>query len=395
MKTVIGKNRYYGEFGGSFVAETLMPLLIELEEAFEKFLKAPYLNSEFKELLRQYAGRPTPLYHARNLSRELGMDVYLKREDLLHTGSHKINNALGQVLLAKMMKKKRIIAETGAGQHGVATATASACYGFECVVFMGEIDVKRQESNVKKMELLGARVVPVKSGSRTLKDAINEALRFWTANAGDTYYLIGSVVGPHPYPRIVRHFQSVIGRELKEQFFKKKRRLPQCIVACVGGGSNSAGIFSPFIGRSEVRLFGVEAGGSLKNPERHSASLTKGSPGIFQGCRTYLLQDASGNVVEPHSIAAGLDYPATGPQHAYWKEKGLVEYDTVHDEEAIEAFEMLSKLEGIIPAFESAHAVAYLKKLKELGFKEAVVCLSGRGDKDLDAYFRFDNDNLR
>lgn len=390
-KITLGRKRYFGDYGGSFVAETLVPLLIELESAFFEFLKDKKLKAELDFYLKNYAGRPTPLYFAKNLAKEIGMDVYLKREDLLHTGAHKINNALGQMLLARFMGKKRIIAETGAGQHGVATATAAAFLGMECLIFMGEEDVRRQAPNVKKMKLLGAEVVAVKTGSKTLKDAINEALRFWIANARNTYYLIGSVVGPYPYPLIVRHFQSIIGRETKRQFKKLKGRLPEAVIACVGGGSNAAGMFYPFIKESSVRLFGVEAGGSKKNPQKNSASLTSGSTGIFQGCKTYLLQDEAGNILEAHSVAAGLDYPAVGPEHAYWKDTGRVFYDTVFDEEAVEAFEMLAQLEGIIPAFESAHAVAYLKKAKLNGVSEAVVCLSGRGDKDLEEYFRIKN----
>lgn len=388
------EKRYYGDFGGCFAAETLVPLLIELEEAFKEFRQNSGLQKKLFSMLKTYAGRPTPLYYAENLSKSLGLEVYLKREDLLHTGAHKINNALGQVFLAKMMGKKRIIAETGAGQHGVATATAASCLGFECLIFMGEEDIRRQASNVQKMRLLGAEVVPVKSGSRTLKDAINEALRFWTAHANDTYYLIGSVVGPHPYPRIVAYFQEIIGRETKKQFLKLKKRFPEVVVACVGGGSNAAGMFLPFIKEKEVTLIGVEAGGSKTRPDKTGASLTYGSKGVFQGCKTYLLLDEGGNIKEAHSVAAGLDYPAVGPIHAFWKETGRVKYDVVYDEDALEAFEMLAKTEGIIPAFESAHAVAYLKKLAAHGFKEAVISLSGRGDKDIEEFFRLKSVSL-
>lgn len=384
----LSAKRYFGEFGGSFAAETLVPLLIELEETFREFKKNSNLKKEYESLLRNYAGRPTPLYHAARLSKKLGMEVYLKREDLLHTGAHKINNALGQILLAKMMGKKRVIAETGAGQHGVATATAAACLNLECIVFMGKVDVRRQGPNVRRMKLLGAEVVPVAAGSGTLKDAINEALRFWTANARDTYYLIGSVVGPHPYPSIVRYFQSIIGKETKMQFKKLKRRLPEAVVACVGGGSNAAGMFFPFIKNSSVKLYGVEAGGSKEDPQRSGASLTAGAAGIFHGCRTYVLQNEEGNILEAHSVAPGLDYPGVGPEHAYWKSTGRVSYDIVYDEEALQAFQELAELEGIIPALESAHAVAYLPKLKKKGHSEAVVCLSGRGDKDLEEFFR-------
>ena len=388
IRIKLSDKRYFGEFGGSFAAETLIPLLIELEEAFKEFKKSKDLKKKYAGLLKNYAGRPTPLYHAVRLSKKLGIDVYLKREDLLHTGAHKINNALGQILLAKMMGKKRVIAETGAGQHGVATATAAACLDLECIVFIGEVDVRRQAPNVRRMKLLGAEVVSVASGSGTLKDAINEALRFWTANAKDTYYLIGSVVGPHPYPSIVRYFQSIIGKETKLQFKKLKGRLPEAVVACVGGGSNAAGMFFPFIKEGSVRLYGVEAGGSIKEPQRSGASLTAGSVGIFQGCRTYVLQNKEGNILEAHSVAPGLDYPGVGPEHAYWKSTGGVSYDVVYDEEALEAFRELAELEGIIPALESAHAIAYLPKLKKSGISEAVVCLSGRGDKDLEEFFR-------
>ncbi|MCX7831959.1 MAG: tryptophan synthase subunit beta [Actinobacteria bacterium] len=385
---MLHRNRYFGKYGGSFSAETLVPLLIEIEEAFEEFKKNRQMKEELEIMLKNYAGRPTPLFYAKNLSKKIGIDVFLKREDLLHTGAHKINNALGQMMLARMMGKKRVIAETGAGQHGVATATAAAYLGFECMVFMGEEDIKRQAPNVRKMKLLGAEVIPVKSGSKTLKDAINEALRFWIANAQDTYYLIGSVVGPHPYPRIVRYFQSVIGRETKIQFKMLKNRLPEALVACVGGGSNAAGFFYPFIDQKDVKLFGVEAGGSLKDKKKNSASLNYGKPGIFQGCLTYVLQDKSGSVLEAHSVAPGLDYPAVGPEHSFWKDTSKVEYGVVYDEEALEYFEILSKEEGIIPALESAHAVAFLEKLAKKGLKEAVVCLSGRGDKDLETFFK-------
>lgn len=392
QKTFLRLPRYFGgRFGGVFVAETLVPLLMELEEAFEEFKNDKVFKKDFRRLLKDYAGRPTPLYFASKLSKELGFNVFLKREDLLHTGAHKINNALGQMLLAKKMGKKRVIAETGAGQHGVAVATAAACLDMECIIFMGREDVRRQAPNVRRMKLLGAEVVPVESGSKTLKDAINEALRFWTAHANDTYYLLGSVVGPHPYPKIVRYFQSVIGREAKEQFKRIKGKLPELITACVGGGSNAAGMFSAFINDFQVELVGVEAGGSRKNPEEHSASLTEGEEGVFHGCRTFVLQDSNGNIKKAHSVAPGLDYPAVGPEHAYWKHIGRVKYVKVYDEEALDAFEKLSKLEGIIPALESAHAVAYLFKLTKKP-ENAVVCISGRGDKDLEEYFRLRED---
>ncbi len=385
-KALLSDRRYFGKFGGAFTAETLMPLLIELEEAFSEFVKDKNQKKELEKYLKLYAGRPTPLYLAVNISKELGFKVFLKREDLLHTGAHKINNALGQMLLAKKMGKKLIIAETGAGQHGVAVATVAACLGMECRIFMGAEDVRRQAPNVKRMKLLGAEVIPVESGSRTLKDAINEALRFWVENADRAFYLIGSVVGPHPYPTVVRYFQSVIGRETKQQFRRISGNLPDCIIACVGGGSNAAGIFSAFIKNTSVRLIGVEAGGSIRTSGLSAASISEGSEGIFQGCLSLVLQDKDGNIREAHSVAAGLDYPGVGPEHAYWKSTGRAEYVKVYDEEALEAFEWLSRKEGIIPALESAHAIAYLRKLE--GVSNAVVCLSGRGDKDLDEYFR-------
>lgn len=365
------------------MAETLVPLLVEIEAAFEEFKKSEAMNREFYDKLERYAGRPTPLYFAENVSSELGFSVYLKREDLLHTGAHKLNNALGQALLARFMGKERIIAETGAGQHGVATATACAALGLECLIFMGSVDIERQKPNVKRMELLGAEVVSVSSGSGTLKDAINEALRYWLKNARDTYYLIGSVVGPHPFPSLVRFFQSVIGEETRKQFYEARGRLPDAVVACVGGGSNAAGIFSGFIKESSVRLIGVEAGG---DGVKHCATLSSGSRGIFQGCLTYVLQDDYGNALETHSVAAGLDYPAVGPEHAFLKLSGRAEYYSVSDDEALAAFRWLSQREGIIPALESAHALAYLKHLSDV--KDVVVCLSGRGDKDLDHFFR-------
>lgn len=382
-KNFLSQERYFGQFGGAFVAETLVPLLAEIEQAFGEFQNSKPQIEELHRRLRDYAGRPTPLYLAENLSKDAGFNVYLKREDLLHTGAHKINNALGQAMLAKFMGKKRVIAETGAGQHGVATATACAALGLECRVFMGRVDMERQKPNVRRMELLGAEVVGVSSGSGTLKDAINEALRFWLTHARDTYYLIGSVVGPHPFPSIVRYFQSVIGQETREQFLQITGKLPDAVVACVGGGSNAAGIFSAFIDEAAVRLIGVEAGG---DGVRHCATLERGNPGIFQGSLTYLLQDDYGNALETHSVAAGLDYPAVGPEHAFLKRTGRAEYCSVTDEEALDAFEWLSLTEGIIPALESAHAVAYLKKLTDAA--DVVVCLSGRGDKDLEHYFR-------
>jgi len=372
----------FGEFGGRFVPEILIPPLEELERAYKELKDNEDFRRELDYYLRNYAGRPTPLYFARNLSRELGMRIYLKREDLLHGGAHKINNTLAQALLAKFMGKERIIAETGAGQHGVATAMASALLGLNCRIYMGAIDYERQKMNVFRMKILGAEVVPVESGSRTLKDAINEALRDWAESFEKTHYLIGSVVGPHPFPTIVRDFQSVIGFETKRQFFEAERDLPDAIVACVGGGSNAMGIFYPFL-KDRVRLIGVEAGGEGIESGKHSASLSAGSKGVLHGMLSYFLQDEDGMIADTHSIAAGLDYPGVGPEHAYLKETGRVEYTTVTDREALNAFLKLSKLEGIIPALESAHALAYLEKDESLKGSTVVVNLSGRGDKDL------------
>ncbi|ACM22727.1 MULTISPECIES: tryptophan synthase subunit beta [Thermotoga] len=374
---------YFGPYGGQYVPEILMPALEELEEAYESITKDESFWEEFNRLLMDYAGRPTPLYFAERLSKKYGAKIYLKREDLLHTGAHKINNALGQVLLAKRMGKTRIIAETGAGQHGVATATAAALFGMECVIYMGEEDTIRQKPNVERMKLLGAKVVPVKSGSRTLKDAINEALRDWITNLQTTYYVIGSVVGPHPYPIIVRNFQKVIGEETKRQILEKEGKLPDYILACVGGGSNAAGIFYPFID-SGVKLIGIEAGGEGLNTGKHAASLLKGKVGYLHGSKTLVLQDEWGQVQITHSVSAGLDYSGVGPEHAYWKETGKVFYDAVTDEEALDAFLELSRLEGIIPALESSHALAYLRKIDIRG-KTVIVNLSGRGDKDLES----------
>ncbi|MFQ5574028.1 MAG: tryptophan synthase subunit beta [Terriglobia bacterium] len=376
---------HFGRFGGRFVPETLMSSLDELEKAYGRFKKDSAFKGELKHYLQEYAGRPTPLYHAERLSSKLaGYKVYLKREDLAHTGAHKINNTLGQVLLAKRMGKKRRIAETGAGQHGVATATAAAMFGIPCDVYMGSEDVKRQELNVFRMELLGARVISVDAGSRTLKDAINEALRDWVTNVAQTFYVIGSVVGPHPYPMIVRDFQRVIGTEARKQVLKAEGSLPDYIIACVGGGSNSIGIFFPFIGRGPS-LIGVEAGGLGITTGKHGASLTKGEPGVLHGSLSYILQDRSGQIRETHSVSAGLDYPGVGPEHSFFKEKGLVEYVTVTDKEAVAAFAELARTEGILPALESAHALAYLKKLPKNPAREKVVIvnLSGRGDKDV------------
>ncbi len=375
----------FGEFGGRFVPETLTAPLAELEAAYSEAVEDPAFRSELALYLRDYAGRPTPLYEARRLSDELGgASIFLKREDLCHTGSHKINNTLGQCLLARRMGKRRVIAETGAGQHGVATATAAALMGLECEVFMGETDMARQELNVFRMELLGARVVPVRAGSRTLKDAVNEALRDWVATSDHTHYCMGSVVGPHPFPTMVRDFQSVIGREARAQHLERTGRLPHCLVACVGGGSNSMGLFHPFLADG-VRMVGVEAGGMGPEPGRHGSTLCLGSPGVLHGARSYLLQDGDGQVLETHSISAGLDYPGVGPEHSFLKEKGLAEYVNVYDREALRAVELLCRCEGILPALESAHAVAYAARLAASMPRETsiVVCLSGRGDKDV------------
>lgn len=376
----------FGIYGGKYVPETLMNAIAELESMYLQMKDNPEFLSELEDLLTEYNGRPTPLTFAKRITDKFGKaKVYLKREDLCHTGAHKINNTLGQILLAKKLGKTRIIAETGAGQHGVATATVCAKFGIKCVVYMGEVDVERQKLNVYRMKMLGAEVVPVSSGSRTLKDATNEAIRDWVTNVADTHYIIGSVVGPHPYPMIVRDFQSVIGKETKEQILKKENRLPDYIVACVGGGSNSMGIFYPFIDDKNVRLLGVEAAGFGIETGKHSATLLKGKVGIFQGMRNYLLQDEFGQVAEVHSISAGLDYPGVGPEHCLLKDISRAEYFSVTDDEALEATLTLSKLEGILPALESAHAIAFLEKLMPETKKDEIVIInvSGRGDKDL------------
>ena len=379
------KRGHFGQFGGKFVPETLMAPLEELEKAFLSIKKDPLFQGELKFLLKEYAGRPTPLYYASNLTKDSrGAKIYLKREDLAHTGAHKINNTLGQALLAKKMSKKRVIAETGAGQHGVASATAAALLGLSCTVYMGEEDIHRQSLNVFRMRLLGAEVIPVFSGSQTLKDAINEAIRDWVANVSEAYYLIGSVVGPHPYPMMVRDFQSVIGTEAKRQVKQKEGRLPDCLVACVGGGSNAMGLFHPFL-EDRVRFIGVEAAGLGMSTEKHAASLNAGSTGTLHGSMSYLLQSDFGNILETHSVSAGLDYPGVGPEHAWFKETGRAEYVTVTDEEALEAFFLLSRTEGILPALESAHALAYARKIAPSMGKDGImiVNLSGRGDKDV------------
>lgn len=375
----------YGNYGGKFVPETLISAIHELEKTYLEKKNDPQFIAELNDLQNEYNGRPTPLTFAKRLTDYFGKGkIYLKREDLCHTGAHKLNNALGQILLAKILGKKRIIAETGAGQHGVATATVCAKFGMECVVYMGETDIERQKPNVFRMQLLGAKVRPVSSGSKTLKDATNEAIRDWVTNVENTHYIIGSVVGPHPYPMIVRDFQSIIGRETKEQILKTENRLPNYILACVGGGSNAIGIFYPFI-NDQVNMIGIEAGGFGIDTNKHCATLTLGEPGIFQGMKTYLLQDSDGQVSEVHSISAGLDYPGVGPEHSHLKDLKRVEYKSITDDEAIEAVSLLTKMEGIIPALETAHAVAYLNKLMPETNKDdiVVVNISGRGDKDL------------
>ena len=376
---------HFGVYGGRFIPETLMKALEELTVEYRKARQDKNFKKELSYYLREYAGRPTPLYFAERLSDYLKVGkIYLKREDLLHTGAHKINNTLGQILLAKRMGKKRIIAETGAGQHGVATATAAAIFGLKCEVYMGEEDIRRQALNVFRMELLGAKVIPVKSGSRTLKDAINEALRDWVTNVENTHYIIGSVVGPHPYPMIVRDFQIIIGKEAKKQIHDKEKRLPTHCIACVGGGSNSIGLFHPFI-TDKVELIGVEAGGYGLRSGKHGASLEKGEVGVFHGSKFYILQDDDGQVRPAHSVSAGLDYPGVGPEHSYLKDIKRVNYVSVKDNEALEGFKALSELEAIIPALESAHAIAYLLKEKKRFKKNSLIllCLSGRGDKDV------------
>ncbi len=376
---------HFGIFGGRYAAETLMPALLELEEAYRQMHNDKTFRDNFASLVRDYAGRPTPLYFARRLTEKLGgARIYLKREDLNHTGSHKINNTLGQALLARYMGKTRVIAETGAGQHGVATATVAALFGMGCKIFMGEEDIRRQAPNVFRMKILGADVIPVKAGTATLKDAMSEAMRYWVSAVRDTFYVIGTTAGPHPYPMMVRNFQSIIGRETKKQILQKEGRLPDVLVACVGGGSNAMGLFYPFRNEKHVKLVGVEAAGRGIETGLHSASISAGSVGVLHGNRTYLLQDAFGQIRDAYSIAAGLDYPGVGPEHSYFSDTGRAEYLNVTDAEAVEAFMALSRLEGIIPALESAHAVAYAVKLAPaLGRdKIIIVNLSGRGDKD-------------
>ncbi|MDE3116926.1 MAG: tryptophan synthase subunit beta [Pseudomonadota bacterium] len=377
---------HFGAYGGRFVAETLMPLVLDLERAYETAKADPAFHAELNGLLKHYVGRPNPLYYAERLTAHLGgAKIYLKREDLNHTGAHKINNCLGQILLAKRMGKTRLIAETGAGQHGVATATVAARFGYPCVVYMGEVDIERQKPNVFRMNLLGTEVRPVTSGSRTLKDAMNEALRDWVANVHDTFYIIGSAAGPHPYPAMVRDFQCVIGNEIRAQLQELEGRLPDLVIACVGGGSNAIGTFHPFLDDSAVTIHGVEAAGEGVDTPRHAATMTKGSPGVLHGARSYLLQDKDGQILEAHSISAGLDYPGVGPEHSWLRDTGRVKYFSATDKEALEAFQLLSKVEGIIPALESAHALAHvMREAPKLGKDEIiVVTLSGRGDKDV------------
>lgn len=379
-------NGHFGPYGGIFVSETLMEPLSELTAAYGKYLQDPDFLAELDADLAHYVGRPSPLYHAERWSRNLGgAQIYLKREDLNHTGAHKVNNTIGQALLAKRMGKTRIIAETGAGQHGVATATVAARLGLECVVYMGADDIKRQSPNVYRMRLLGARVVAVHSGSRTLKDALNEAMRDWVTNVDNTFYIIGTVAGPHPYPAMVRDFQSVIGREARAQAQAMTGRLPDALVACVGGGSNAIGLFHPFLDDAEVAMYGVEAAGDGIETGRHSAPLCAGRPGVLHGNRTYLMEDGDGQITETHSISAGLDYPGVGPEHAWLKDAGRVNYVSVTDTEALEAFHVLTRTEGIIPALESSHALAYAMKLAPTLDREQniVINLSGRGDKDI------------
>ncbi len=379
------KKGYFGDFGGKYVPETLIGALKELETVYTNAKKSIEFKRELNYYLREFAGRATPLYFASRLSKMLGVKIYLKREDLLHTGAHKINNTIGQALLCLKMKKKRVIAETGAGQHGVATAVAAAQFGLKCEVFMGQEDIDRQGLNVFRMRLLGAKVTPVNSGSRTLKDATNEAMRNWVSTVRDTHYIIGSVVGPHPFPMIVRDFQTVIGNEAKRQILKKEKRLPDYLIACVGGGSNAIGLFHCFYNDKKVKFIGVEAGGYGIKTNKHGAALCTGTPGILHGSKSYLLQNNDGQIKIAHSISAGLDYPGVGPEHAFYKKTKRAQYVSVTDTEAVEALKLLSKTEGIIPALESAHAIAYIKKAAKKMKPNALVvlCLSGRGDKDM------------
>ena len=391
------KAGHFGAYGGRFVAETLMEPIYELEQAYEQLKNDPAFQAEFDRDLQYYVGRPSPLYFAERLTRELGgAKIYLKREDLNHTGAHKINNTIGQALLAKHMGKKRIIAETGAGQHGVASATIAARLGLECVVYMGAEDVQRQAPNVFRMKLLGATVVPVTSGSKTLKDALNEAMRDWVTNVDDTFYIIGTVAGPHPYPAMVRDFQAVIGREAREQILAQEGRLPDALVACVGGGSNAIGLFHPFLADESVAIYGVEAGGDGVETGRHAAPLSAGKPGVLHGNRTYLMEDANGQIIETHSISAGLDYPGVGPEHSWLKDIGRANYVAITDAEAMQGFHALTRKEGIIPALESSHAIAYAMKLAPTMSQDQIIIvnLSGRGDKDINTIARLEGITL-
>ena len=378
---------HFGKFGGRYVPETLMSALVNLDKEYKQISKTKSFKAEFNYYLTNYVGRPSPLYLAERLTQKLGgAKIYLKREDLNHTGAHKINNTIGQILLAKRMGKKRIIAETGAGMHGVATATVAAMFGMNCIVYMGEEDVRRQALNVYKMKLLGAEVRPVSSGSKTLKDATNEAFRDWMASVEDTFYIIGSVVAAHPYPMIVRDFQSVIGQEARKQILKIENKLPDLLVACVGGGSNAMGLFYPFLNDKKVMMTGVEAAGLGVSTGQHAATLSCGKVGVFHGSMSYLLQTQEGQITEPHSISAGLDYPGVGPEHSFLKDEGRVKYESITDKEALSAFHLLTKTEGIIPALESSHAIAYVNKIAPTmkNSQSIIVCLSGRGDKDID-----------
>jgi len=377
------QNGHFGIFGGRYVPETLMPALLELEKAYEAIRFDETFWKEVDGYLTDYVGRPSPLYYAANLSQELGAKIYLKREDLNHTGAHKVNNVIAQGLMAKRLGMKKVIAETGAGQHGVATATIAALLGLECEVFMGAKDVARQELNVFRMKLLGAKVHAVESGSKTLKDAMNDAIRHWVTHARDTFYIIGTVAGPHPYPMMVRDFQAIIGCEARAQILEKEGKLPDYVIACIGGGSNAIGMFQHFLEDKEVQCIGIEAGGLGVETDKHGCSLLKGRPGVLHGQMSYLLQDDDGQILEAHSISAGLDYPGIGPEHAFHKENETVRYDNITDQEALDAFVWLSRAEGIIPAFESAHAVAYLKKMENIQGKTIIVNISGRGDKDM------------
>ena len=388
------KNGNFGQYGGRYVAETLMPLILDLEKKYLFYKKNKKFNDEFSELSKDYIGRPSPLYYAKNLTEYLGgAKIYFKRDELNHTGAHKINNCLGQVLLALRMNKKRIIAETGAGQHGVATATVCALFGLECIVYMGKKDIERQKPNVFKMNLLGAKIIPVESGSASLKDAMNEALRDWVSNVENTFYIIGTAAGPHPYPMMVRDFQSIIGKELKNQIIKKENRLPNSLVACIGGGSNSLGLFYNFLDDEKVSLYGVEAGGKGIKTGKHAASLSAGKPGVLHGNKTYLIQDGAGQIKEAHSISAGLDYPGIGPEHSWLKDTGRVKYVYANDKDAIKAFKICCKLEGIIPALEPAHALSFVLKFASKQNKKHILVMNmcGRGDKDLDSIAKYLN----